>query len=386
MTVPIDGFCEPRFAPMEAAFHAGFDEGQEFGASLAITHRGRLVADLWGGWADLAETRPWERDTIVPVASTTKIASTLASLMLVDRHGLDLDAPIARWWPEFAAGGKEAVTVRDAFTHQTGAPGPDPPVPMDVLRDWDAATAVLAATPHWFAGRRQVIYHSFVYGVPLGEIGRRLDGRLPSTFFRDEVAQKAGIDFQMALSSESDLGRLAERRFPAGPPPPAENALLARLFASAPPDGQMGSWRHLSACIPAASGVGNGRSIARIGAIFAMRGELDGVRYLSRSLAEDVPREHAYGQCPYLGWVRWGLGLALDCKEYPMASRTCFAWGGYGGSWGLMDQVTGVSVGYAPSNWSLGFSDLVGGLIDPRVYRLGRALEGVLADLEREGG
>src|SRR3984957_16597234 len=123
MTDEIHGFCEDRFAPLKDAFIGNFEAGRELGASLAVTWQGRMVVDLWGGWADPQRTMPWRKDTVVHVASTTKTPLIISALMLVDRGLIDLDAPVARYWPEFGQGGKQAVTVRDAFTHQAGVPG-----------------------------------------------------------------------------------------------------------------------------------------------------------------------------------------------------------------------------------------------------------------------
>ena len=150
MTTQIHGVCDQRFQPLKDAFQANFDTGLELGASLALTYQGKTVVDLWAGWADLERTRPWERDTLVRVCSTAKIAAILSLLMLIDRGLVELDAPVARYWPDFAQGGKGGVTIRDALTHQGGVPGFDPPVSRDLLLDWDAAAARLAAEPHWF--------------------------------------------------------------------------------------------------------------------------------------------------------------------------------------------------------------------------------------------
>jgi len=291
MTIEIQGFCEDRFAPLKDAFAANFAAGRELGASLGVTHRGRMVVDLWAGWADVAKTRAWERDTIVQVASTTKVMVTICALMLVDRGLLDLDAPIATYWPEFAAGGKEAVTVREAFTHQAGVPGLEPAASFETIQDWEAITARIAAEPHWFGGQRQVIYHFMTYGFLLGELIRRVDGRRPARFFREEVAGPAGVDFQIGLATTAELARLAEiTPLPAGPAPPAGSLLERLMLANGPPPLD-NSWERLSADVPAGNGFGNGRSIARAGAILAMSGELDGVRYMSRAMVEEAGRE-----------------------------------------------------------------------------------------------
>ena len=377
MTVEIHGFCDSRFKPLEDAFRANFDAGLELGASLGVTWRGRSVVDLWAGWADPERTRPWAKDTIVPVASTTKVMTTIAALMLVDRGLLDLDAPVARYWPAFAQGGKEAVTVRDAFTHQAGVPGLEPAATDDVVHDWDAITTRIAAEPHWFGGRRQVIYHLMTFGFLLGELIRRVDGRRPAQFFREEIADKAGVDFQIGLRSRADLTRLATiTPLPMGAPPPAGSLLERLLLANGPPP-PLDSWKALSAEVPAGAGLGNGRSIARGGAILAMGGELDGVRYLSAATVREAGTAQVYGECPYLGWLKCGLGFGLDSDEYPMPSPTSMGWGGVGGSWAVMDPKAGVSLGYAPNNWSVEWD----GIIDPRHASFSDALEALLPNL-----
>jgi len=154
MTTEIHGFCDPRFQPLKDVFRANFEDGLELGASLAVTHMGRPVVDLWAGWVDRKRTRPWEKDTIVCVFSTTKIMAIIETLMVLDRGLIELDAPVAHYWPEFAQGGKGAVTVRDAFTHQAGVPGFQHPAPFDVLLDWEAVRPARrrAALVRWRAG------------------------------------------------------------------------------------------------------------------------------------------------------------------------------------------------------------------------------------------
>lgn len=373
----IHGFCDDRFLPLKEAFRANFDAGLELGASLALTHRGRRVVDLWGGHADAKRARPWQQDTIVNVFSTTKIMVSIATLMLIDRGLLDLDAPIARYWPEFAAGGKAAVTIRDALTHQAGVPGFDPPVPFAAMQDWSGITARIAAERHWFEGRRVVCYHALTYGFVLGELIRRVDGRHPGRFFREEIARKVGADFHIALTSKADLERIADLR-DLNPPAFAEG-LAAKVMNSVSP-GNWTTWESVSADIPSGGGLGNGRSIAQVGAIVAMSGELDGVRFLSQNIIEQAAREQVYGEDPLMGWISLGLGFGLHSESFPAPTPTCIHWGGYGGSWGLMDPKTGVSFGYAPNNLIVDVADETLGL-DPRLNRFSVALAKVLATL-----
>ena len=376
MTIEVQGFCEDRFAPLRDAFVGNFDAGRELGASLAVTWQGRMVVDLWGGWADLEMTRPWQADTIVPVASTTKVMSTLIGLWMVDRGLIELDAPVARYWPEFAEGGKAAVTIRDAFSHQAGAPGFATPISFETYCDWDALTARHAAEPHWFDGRRQVIYHPYTFGLPLSVIARRLEGRTLRQMFRDEFAEPAGADFHIGLTSKSQLARVATVKEPErrGELPPG--SLLEKLLRSIT-GFEPSRWAFQSAELPAGGGIGNARSIARLCAIVAMGGALDGVRYLSADIVEEAVREQGYGECPYLGWARFGLGFGMNSIGFKYPSPTTVGWGGTGGSWAIMDPKAGVSLGYAPNDFSIEPN----GVIDPRQGPIGKALYKLLPTL-----
>ena len=337
MTIEICGYCDERFQPLREAFVANFDAGLELGASLALTHQGKPVVDLWAGWADPEQTRPWEEDTIVSVTSTTKIMTIICLLMVVDRGLIELDAPVARYWPEFAQGGKQAVTVRDALTHQAGVPAYDPVLTFEDLRDWDKVTANIAAQVHRFGGKKQVCYHLATFGFILGELIRRVDGRRPARFFREEIAEKIGADFSIGLGAKGDLKRVAEVRYADERLPPPEDPLMVYLLASflfAPDQ----SWESRSLEQPSGNGFGNGRSIARVCAILAMDGQLDGERYLSKSMVDEAAREQVFAEDPYMGWVSYGLGFGLHSAMFRAATPTSFHWGGYGGSWGLMDR------------------------------------------------
>ena len=222
--------------------------------------------------------------------------------MMVDRGEIEFDAPVARYWPEFAQGGKQAVTIRDAFSHQTGAPGWSPPIAFETFCDWEAVTARYAAEPHWFDGRRQVIYHTQSFGLPFSVIARRLDGRSLRQMFAEEFAEKAGADFRIGLTSTSELPRVAAIKPPLRPHRPLPPGSLIEKLLRSIEDFEPDTWAFQSAENPAGGGLGNARSIARLCAIVAMGGELDGVRYLSTDIVEEAMREQGYGQCPYLGW------------------------------------------------------------------------------------
>jgi CubicO group peptidase (beta-lactamase class C family) len=381
MAWEMSGTWGRRFWPLAEAFRDNFDQGLELGASLAVTWRGRTVVDVWGGWADVERTRSWRKDTIVQVFSTTKIMIVTAVLILVDRGKIDLDAPVARYWPEFAQGGKGEVTVRDFLTHRGGVPGFRPQVGFEDLHDWKRMTAQLAAQPHWFGGKKVICYHAVTYGYVLGELIRRVTGRSPARFFRDEVARPAGADFQLGLTSRSDVRRVALLDLmAAGPPPGMEvNPLAMELIGDALANGDLMSWGRLSAVMPGANGYGNGRSIARVCATFAMNGKVRGHRFMSPAMVAEAATEQVYGDDLYIGRISWGLGFGLNSPDYPAPSPTAFHWGGAGGSWGVMDPKAQVSLGYAPNRLLGG----AGAALDPRLARLSAALSALLPGLSR---
>lgn len=376
MSTPIHGFCDERFAPLRDAFARNFADGFEVGASLAVTHHGRLVVDLWAGHRDGARTQPWERDTIAPVASTAKVMSALCALVLIDRGALDLDAPVAHYWPEFAAGGKHAVTVRDALTHQAGVPGLQGPISLASAGDWDTVSARLAAEPHWFNGVRRVWYHLITFGLLIGELIRRVDGRTIAQFFEDEIASKAGADFQLGLRDPGQLERLAVP-YLAGASARAQIEPIDQLAEAffGVDKSRWGPFFKLGC-----NGYGNGRSIAHVGSILANGGVVNTMRILGPEVVALAGREHAVGVCPHVGYLRLGLGLALDSALFPAPSPTSLHWGGLGGSQAIMDPHAGVSLGYAPNNWSH-WELRDGKLVDRRLKRFFAALSGVLREL-----
>lgn len=380
MAIEIHGFCDERFLPLKHAFAANFADGNELGATLAVEERGKPVVDIWAGHADLERTRAWSRDTIVNVASCTKVTLVLSMMILVDRGLIDLDQRVAHYWPEFAQGGKDTVTVRQALTHRGGAPGFKIPVSAAMACDWPAVTARLAAEPHWFTGKDQICYHMMTYGYLVGEIVRRVDGRGPAQFFREEIAGKVGADFQVGLASPGELERMAQLRIP--PNSFAGDGAFSLLESIAIPE--TFDWTWISREDPGGCGYGNARSLARMATILGNGGVAGQVRVLTPEAIAEICREQVYDQCPYLGWIKAGLGVGLDSAEYRAPSPTSVHWGGFGGSWYLADPACGVGVGYAPNNWIVPDADLtqMDFEYDPRHVRLWGALGDVLANLK----
>jgi CubicO group peptidase (beta-lactamase class C family) len=173
----IQGTCDARFEPIRDVLAANLASGADLGASVALTIDGEPLVDLWGGWADEARTRPWEADTITNVWSTTKTMTALSALVLADRGAIDVDAPVATYWPEFAANGKEGVLVRHLLGHTSGVSGLEQPAVVEDLYDQDTAAARFAAQAPWWEPGTASGYHALNYGHLIGEVVRRVSGR-----------------------------------------------------------------------------------------------------------------------------------------------------------------------------------------------------------------
>ncbi len=195
----VEGYCDERFAKVRDAFALNFSESGDVGASFAATLEGEYVVDIWGGYQDDARTRPWREDTIINVYSTTKTMTFLSALILADRGQLDLDSPVAQYWPEFAAKGKELLPVKHLLSHAAGLPGFSRPFTTEELYDWDFACADLANQAPWWEPGTQSGYHAITQGYLIGEVVRRITGQSMGAFFKAEVADKVGADFQIGV-------------------------------------------------------------------------------------------------------------------------------------------------------------------------------------------
>lgn len=348
----IHGHCDEAFAAVRDQFAAHFDQGQELGASVCVTKDGETVVDLWAGDAD-TNGRPWAEDTIVNVWSTTKTMAAITMLMLADRGEIDLDAPVATYWPEFAANGKEGVLVRHVLAHTAGLPGFDPAVGVEVLLDQDAAAANLAAQAPWWEPGTASGYHLITQGYLEAEIVRRVTGRTLGTFFQDEVAGPLGAEFWIGLP-ESEEPKVAELIPPdltslealaaANAESVGARATLSAAITGAEPNTR--AWR--AAEIPAAGGTANARGVARVHAAIANGGSLDGVDLLSQQTIDRIYDEQIEMVDQILGVkMRLGIGFGLMNETIPLSQnpRSCF-WGGWGGSVAVVDQDARMSVAY----------------------------------------
>ena len=335
----VQGTCDQRFSAVRDALEQNLASGEELGASVCVDLDGERVVDVWGGHRDEGRTTPWTEDTITNVWSTTKTVTSLAALMLVDRGELDVHAPVARYWPEFAAAGKERIEVRHLMAHTSGVSGWDKPFTVEDMYDWETATARLAAQAPWWEPGTASGYHANNQGHLVGEVLRRITGIPLKQFVAEEIAGPLGADFQIG-AKESDWGRIA----PVVPPPPLPIDLdalppelpVVRTFTGPVADAAKANtpgWRR--ADLGALNGHGNARSVARVLSVVARGGKVDGVRLLSLDTLGVIFEEQADGVDLVLGVpVRFGIGWALPKAElvpYIPDGRICF-WGGWGGS------------------------------------------------------
>lgn len=351
-SVAVQGTCDDRFNDVRETLAANLAKDSDVGASVAVTLDGEVVVDIWGGWADEDHSRPWERDTITNVWSTTKTMTSLCALLLADAGELDLDAPVDRYWPEFGAAGKAGVVlVRHLMAHTSGLPGWSEPMTTPDLYDWEKATSLLAAQEPWWTPGTASGYHAITQGYLVGEVIRRITGQSLGTFFKERVAQPLGADFHIGLDP-SEFSRVTN----VIPPPPFDLGgdtpvpeVALRVLGNPPLEAEAAwtpDWR--TAEIPAANGHGNARSVATIQAVVANGGEVGGVRLLSPATCDRILEEQCYSTDQVLGVpIRFGIGYGLPSPDTPISPsrRACF-WGGWGGSVIVVDMEKRMTVAY----------------------------------------
>ncbi|WP_328646425.1 beta-lactamase family protein [Amycolatopsis sp. NBC_00348] len=349
----IHGTHDARFDDVRAALEKNVDSGDELGASLVVDLDGDVVVDLWGGFRDQARTLTWDEHTITNVWSTTKTVTSLAALMLADRGDLDVHAPVARYWPEFAANGKENVEVRHLLSHTSGVSGLEQPATVEDLYDLATSTARMAAQAPWWTPGTASGYHAANFGHLVGEVVRRVSGKPLKAFVAEEIAGPLGADFQIG-AAEADWGRIAD----VVPPPPAEfdlvalgaDSVIVKTLTGPVIDANVANtpaWRR--ADLGAVNGHGNARSVARMLSALARGGTVDGVRLLGPDTIDVIFEEQANGVDLGLGVpLRWGIGYGLPLREavpWIPDGRICF-WGGWGGSMIIMDLDRRLTISY----------------------------------------
>ncbi len=356
----VEGRCDAAFHDVAEALQANLASGAEVGASVVVDLDGETVVDLWGGHRDAERTTPWTEDTVVNVWSTTKTVTALATLMVIDRGLLDPFAPVARYWPEFAAAGKDRIEVRHILSHASGVSGWDRPIAVRDLYDHESAVAKLATQPPWWDSRTTSGYHAASQGHLLAELIRRVTGKTLREFVADEIAGPLGADFQIGLRPE-DRGRVADVIAPPPPPRvdvPDPDKIRIRTFGGpvvAPDAANTDEWR--SADMGALNGHGNARSVARMLSAISRGGEVDGVRLLSQGAVDLAFEPQTDGMDLVLGIpLRFGMGFALPHPEtvpYIPDGRICF-WGGWGGSMIVMHPESRLTFSYAMNKMGSG--------------------------------
>lgn len=361
------GWADERFGAVADVFARNFEDFDELGAAVTVYAGGRKVVDLWGGIADERSERPWREDTVVPVFSCAKGVVSICVHLLAQEGRLDLDAPVARYWPEFARDGKAAITPRMVLGHRAGLPVLDRVLSFTEITEWTPVVHAIEEQPPLWEPGTAFEYHGHVFGFLLGEVIRRITGLTPGSYFRKAVADELGLSTWIGLP-ESERGRLARLVETAGrPPAPDPASLVARLVTMNgafvfPGVDEPRGWNDpalLCAEIPGAGAVSSARGLATLYAAAATG--VDGApRLLAPDTVTDAVRELSGGASwsgfPDLG-ARWGSGFLLDAPRFrPTLGPRSFGNDGAGGQFAFGDDEFGVGFAYT-ANRMIGHGD-----------------------------
>ena len=394
----VTGLVEPGFEAIRDAFAHNFEKGRETGSALCVHVEGRKVVDLCGGTFDVAGTRPYGPDALQLVFSTTKGATAVCANLLAQRGLLDLDAPVADYWPEFAAAGKETLPVRYLLSHQAGLPAIDSRVTPEEMQAWDPVAEALAEqTPFWEPGTAHG-YHALSYGYLVGEVVRRITGCSLGTFFSEEVAGPLGLEFFIGLPPELEdrvspiIGAnfgppVGEGGVGGGAPEDFAKTLLARalnLGGAFRDRDWMNQPKWHAAEVPGGNAITNATSLSRMYA--ALIGTVEGgptEPLLTPAQVEKARTVLTFGPDQVFNSVGFaleqkiGLGFWRAGPVTPFGGPGSFGHGGAGGSYGFADPERGLAVGYVMNQMSMGM------LGDPRSRRIVQAVyESVGAEAE----
>lgn len=358
MSTTLHGNIKPGFEPVGEAFLANFADGFEVGASVSVVHRGETVVDIWAGHTDLDRTTEWQRDTITNVWSSTKTMMFLVLLELADKGALSLHDPVRAHWPEFAANGKESVTVAHLMAHTAGLPGWDRPMQPSDFYDHDLCASALAAQAPWWEPGTASGYHAISQGYLIGELVRRVTGVSLGTYFRTTFAEPLGADFHIGTPAECDA-RISN----VIPPEPLSlagadpSSIPVRTFSNPGMDAAQSwetGWRRCESA--AANGHGNARSLALLQSVVSHGGEAGGRRFLSAAGVEKLFEVQAEGTDLVLGMpAKFGMGYGLNSENVPISPnpRACF-WGGWGGSLVVNDLDAQMTFAYVMNRMGAG--------------------------------
>ena len=375
----IEGECDKRFEGVRKAFAENLEKRGELGASVAIVIDSKPVVDLWGGHSDKARSRPWQRDTLVNVYSTTKGLTATCAHRLIDQGKLDPDEAVSHYWPEFAQAGKKEMPVRYLLSHRAGLPAIRKVLSEEALFDWDTMASALAEQDPWWQPGTKHGYHALTIGWLVGEVIKRVTGKGLGRYFREEIAEPLGLDAHIGLDAKHD-SRVSDL-LPSPPPAPNEPNLFVEAMKE--PEGATAKaflnppvltkpnlvntrpWR--AAELGAANGHTNARSLARMYGALARGGEVDGYRIVRPEAIERFYAEQSFGPDQVLMQMptRFSLGFMLSQPGAMFGpNRKSFGHPGAGGSLGFADPIAKVGFGYTMNQMANGL------LIDSRAEAL----------------
>jgi len=352
----VQGTWDTQFEGVKETFQLQLDRGEDVGASACVFVDGQSVVDIWGGYLDGTFTRPWERHTIAQMFSSTKTVTALCALVLADHGELDLDAPVAKYWPEFAQNGKSKIAVKQLLGHTSGLPGWTERMTIQDMCDVEQATAKLARQAPWYEPGRASGYHGMNQGHLVGEVIRRITGKSLGRFLAEDVAGPVGAGRDLYIGT-----------------PPEADARVSLLIQGKPLDAPLGDYMSRALFNPrvtpqdtwalpwrraemgAVNGHGNGRGIATVQSILASGGA-NGVRLMSDAGRARAVEPQSDGTDLVIGLeMHWGLGYSLDKRFMGIPEQRRVAWwGGNGGSMSFVDLDARMSVGYVPNRWLAG--------------------------------
>ncbi|CAG8014188.1 unnamed protein product [Penicillium olsonii] len=347
----VSGYCDEKFNSVRQLLEQTLAAGHDLGASLCVNHHGKTVLDLWGGYTNEEKSIEWTRDTLAPVWSSSKLVTNLAALMLVDRGLLDLDANVALYWPEFAANGKESITVRHILSHTAGVSGWDCLTTMSFLYDHDLSAAKLAEQKPWWEPGTASGYHAISQGHIVAELVRRVTGGTLKEFINHEIAGPLGADFQLG-ALEKDWSRISDVVSPPALPfsAPDDGSVASKTLKSSPiqaSDSYTAEFRQAE--LGASNGFANARSLCTILSLILTKGEANGKRFLSPATIDRIFEEQSKGVDLVVGIpLRNGIGYGLawsESADWIPDGKVCF-WGGWGGSITIVDLTRGVTISY----------------------------------------
>ncbi len=405
----ISGTTAPGFEGVRYEFANNFLHRHELGASLAVIRGNEVLVDLWGGWMNRDKQQPWEPDSIVNVWSTTKGLVALAAHILIDRAELDLDAPVARYWPDFAQSGKSQITVKHLLSHRSGLAAWRKPISEEEIHDWAMLCDLLAAQSPWWEPGTTSGYHALTFGHLVGELVRKVDGRSIDVFIREEISQPLGAhsvsgDFFVGTQPQDDArtadlwripdellskksssgpaqdqngasasaasasatsnsaasGNASQQNSPSAPAPDSTEDsldLMATAMSSpliGPKIANSTEWRR--GVFPAANGHGSARAIASMYAALAAGGTVDGLKLVSPEAVEKMREPQPTGLDLVLkdvGKMTWGLGFMVNAQNWFGSNKRAFHHGGYGGSLGFADPEANFGFAYVMNAMNL---------------------------------